>query len=188
MIRIGVLSLVIAVFFCVQSSEALEREAGLTRPCPDQLRGLCAEEKQSRRPRPVCGLELTCAGLPAQLAYSQGICFRAHCPGVWGLLHERLDQTSFRRRLIRYRHYAFRGTWELKDEGVIESSTSRQRALFLVLPGDLLEFSLLEPDPCARVVLQELGYVKKGTVTDLQNWLAYRIYQEGGLSNPFPGQ
>lgn len=134
---------------------------------------------------PQCGIEMTCAGGPIQLGYSSGVCFRASCPGVWGILHERIDQASFRRRLISYRHYTFRGYWGLKDQGVIESGFGRQRALFLVLTEDLIEFRLLDPDPMAAIEVRELGYVKKGALDELQRWLAYRVYMEnagGSLS------
>jgi hypothetical protein len=89
-----------------------------------------------------------------------------------------MDQASFRRRLFTYRHYAFKGYWELKDQGVIESAPVPQRALFLVLPDDLIEFRLLDPDPCAKIDLNDLGYLKKGPVAELQRWLAYRVYMD----------
>jgi hypothetical protein len=127
---------------------------------------------------PECGIEMTCAGGPIQLGYSSGVCFRASCPGVWGIVHERIDQASFRRRLLTYRHYTFRGYWDLKDQGVIESGVAPLRALFLLMPEDLIEFRLSDPDPSAKIELRELGYVKKGTVEELQRWLAYRVYME----------
>jgi len=136
----------------------------------------CASRQTS--PGPECGIELTCLGHPVRLGYSSGVCFRASCPGVWGIVHERVDQASFRRRLLTYRHYTFKGYWELKDQGVIESGPVRQRALFLVLPDDLIEFRLLDPDPYAKIDLNELGYLKKGCVAELQGWLAYRVYMD----------
>jgi hypothetical protein len=133
---------------------------------------------QGRTTAPECGIEMTCTPGPIQLGNSSGVCFRATCPGVWGILHQRTDQNSFRRRIFAYRHYAFRGYWDLKDQGLIESGPVRQRALFLVLPDDLIEFRLLEPDPYARIEVKDLGCVKKGSVEELQNWLAYRVYIE----------
>jgi len=133
---------------------------------------------QGRSSGPECGIEMTCTAGPMQLGTSSGVCFRATCPGVWGILHQRTDQYSFRRRIFAYRHYAFRGYWDLKDQGVIESGPVRQRALFLVLPDDLIEFRLLEPDPYAQIEVRDLGYVKKGSMEELQNWLAYRVHIE----------
>lgn len=127
---------------------------------------------------PECGIEMTCVTGPLQLGSTSGICFRATCPGVWGIVHQRIDQNSFRRRIFAYRHYAFRGYWDLKDQGLIESGPVRQRALFLVLPDDLIEFRLVEPDPYAQVEVRDLGYIKKGSVQELQTWLAYRLYIE----------
>lgn len=138
--------------------------------------GPCASRQTP--PGPECGLDLTCAGRPVRLGYAGGVCFRASCPGVWGIVHERTDQDSFRRRIFTYRHYAFKGYWELKDQGRLESSPVPQRALFLVLPDDLIEFRLLDPDPCAKIDVSELGYIKKGPVAELQRWLAYRVYMD----------
>lgn len=128
--------------------------------------------------QPECGLELTCTDKPVLLGYPRGVCFRATCPGIWGLIHTRADQTSFRRRIFTYRHFAFKGYWELKDQGVIEAGPVPQRALFLVLPDDLIEFRLLAPDPCAKIDVSELGYIKKGSLAELQRWLAYRVYMD----------
>ncbi len=132
---------------------------------------------------PECCIELTCTNGPIQLGHCSGVCFRASCPGVWGIIHERMDQASFRRRLFTYRHYTFKGYWELKDQGVIEAGLRKQRELFLVMPDDLIEFRLLDPDPCAKIELRELGYIKKGCVEELQRWLAYWVYMEKAEQN-----
>ncbi len=136
----------------------------------------CTQERTSRGPS--CGIEMTCIDRPVQLGYSDGVCFRASCPGVWALNHRRIDQASFRRRFLTYRHYSFRGTWELKDSGVIESGVVPLRELFLVLPDDLIEFKLRDPDCNSIVEVTNLGYVKKGTVCELKQWLAYNVYLE----------
>jgi hypothetical protein len=128
--------------------------------------------------RPECGLELTCTDKPVLLGYPQGVCFRATCPGIWGLIHTRADQASFRRRFFTYRHYAFRGYWELKDQGVIEAGATPVRELFLVLPEDLIEFKLTDPDCYARIEIRKLGYIKTGNLRELQEWLAYNSYLE----------
>jgi hypothetical protein len=47
-----------------------------------------------------------------------------------------------------------------------------------VLPDDVIEFKLVEPDPYAQVEVRDLGYVKKGSVDELRDWLAYRFYIE----------
>jgi hypothetical protein len=112
------------------------------------------------------------------LGYSQGVCFRASCAGVRALLHSRLDQASFRRRLFSYRHYQFRGYWDLKDQGTLEAGSATVRELFLVLPGDLIELKLTSPDSGARIEVQNLGYLKKGSLAELQQWLAYQSYGE----------
>jgi len=138
--------------------------------------GPCASRQAP--PEPECGIELTCAGRPVRLGQSGTACFRASCPGVWGILHERIDQASFRRRIFTYRHFAFKGYWELKDQGLLESGPVLQRALFLVMPDDLIEFRLLDPDPCAKIDVSELGYIKKGSDEELQRWLAYRVYMD----------
>ncbi|AFM26011.1 hypothetical protein [Desulfomonile tiedjei] len=131
-----------------------------------------------RQSRPECGLELTCTDKPVLLGNSQGVCFRATCPGIWGLIHTRADQASFRRRFFTYRHYAFRGYWDLKDQGVIETGAAPIRELFLVLPEDLIEFRLNDPDCYARVEIKKLGYIKTGNLCELQEWLAYNSYLE----------
>ncbi|MEJ2719428.1 MAG: hypothetical protein P8182_20245, partial [Deltaproteobacteria bacterium] len=102
-------------------------------------------------PSPRCGIEITCTDKPVQLGYSDGVRFRATCPGVWAVLHKRVDQASFRRRIWTYRHFAFKGYWELKDRGAIESGPVPIREVFLVMPDDLIEFRLRDPDPYARV-------------------------------------
>lgn len=127
---------------------------------------------------PTCGIELTCTDKPVQLGYSDGVCFRATCPGVWALMHKRVDQTSFRRRYFSYRHYAFTGVWELKGRGNVESGPAAYRELFLVLPDDLIEFKLKDPDPNATIEITNLGYIKRGSVEDIKKWLAYNIYLE----------
>ncbi len=132
---------------------------------------------------PSCGIEFTCTDKPTLLGYSQGVCFRATCPGVWALLHTRLDQASFRRRFFSYRHYQFRGNWELKDQGTIEAGPATVRELFLVLPDDLIELKLADPDPYARIEVKNLGYIKKGSVAELQQWLAYQMYMENLEAN-----
>ncbi len=131
-----------------------------------------------RSPQPECGLELTCTDKPVLLGYPQGVCFRATCPGIWGLMHTRADQASFRRRFFSYRHYAFRGYWELKDQGVIEAGAVPVRELFLVFPEDLIEFNLTDPDCYARIEIRKLGYIKTGNVRELQEWLAYNSHME----------
>jgi hypothetical protein len=93
-------------------------------------------------------------------------------------VHKRADQASFRRRYFTYRHYSFNGTWELKNQGAIESGPTAFRELFLVLPDDLIEFKLRDPDLNAAVEITNLGYIKKGTVDELKKWLAYNVYLE----------
>ena len=118
------------------------------------------------------------------LGYPQGVCFRATCPGIWGLIHTRADQASFRRRFFTYRHYSFRGYWDLKDQGVIEAGAAPVRELFLVLPEDLIEFKLTDPDCYARIEIRKLGYIKTGNVRELQEWLACNSYMEkAGLND-----
>lgn len=129
-------------------------------------------------PQPECSIELTCTDKPVLLGNPQGVCFRATCPGIWGLMHTRADQASFRRRFFTYRHYAFRGYWDLKDQGVIEAGPVPVRELFLVLPEDLIEFKLTDPYCHARVEIRKLGYIKTGNMIELQKWLAYQSYIE----------
>lgn len=130
-------------------------------------------------PTPRCGIEMTCTDRPVQLGYSDGVCFRASCPGIWALLHKRVDQASFRFRTWTYRHYTFKGYWQLKDQGALRSGPVELRALFLVLPDDLIEFRLQDPDKYARVELRNLGYVKRGDLCELKKWLALQAYREG---------
>lgn len=133
---------------------------------------------QSRPSTPTCSIEMTCTDKPIQLGYSDGVCFRASCPGIWALMHKRADQASFRHRYFTYRHYAYTGRWELKDQGVIESGLTEFRELFLVLPDDLIELKLRDPDMNAAIEVRNLGYLKKGNVEELKKWLAYNIYLE----------
>jgi len=94
------------------------------------------------------------------------------------LIHSRADEASFRRRLFTYRHYSFKGSWDLKDQGVIEAGAAPVRELFLVLPDDLVELKLTDPDRYAKVEIRSLGYIKTGNVRELQEWLAYNSYLE----------
>lgn len=146
--------------------------------CFLQNRPPSCERQDRSRQGPTCGIELTCTDKPVQLGYGDGVCFRASCPGIWALMHKRADQASFRRRIFTYRHYRFAGYWELKDQGAIESGASPLRELFLVLPDDLIEFKLKDPDVYAAVEVRNLGYIKKGSVKELKAWLAYNIYLE----------
>jgi hypothetical protein len=50
--------------------------------------------------------------------------------------------------------------------------------LFLVLPDDLIELKLRDPDANAAIEVINLGYIKKGSVEELKKWLAYNIYLE----------
>lgn len=154
--------------------------------CAVQPSGTPGAERQNSS-RPECGLELTCTDKPVLLGYPHGVCFRATCPGIWGLIHTRADQASFRRRFFTYRHYAFRGYWELKDQGVIEAGAVPLRELFLVLPEDLIEFKLTDQDCYAKIEIRKLGYIKTGNVCELQEWLAYyRHLEKAGLDNEVP--
>lgn len=118
-------------------------------------------------------IEMTCTDRPIQLGYSGPVQFRATCPGVWAIIHQRVDESSFRRRFFTYSHYAFKGIWDLKDQGMIESVYSPSRELFIVLPGDLIEFKTADPDCFAKVDINNLGYIKKASLSELQEWLAY---------------
>ena len=95
------------------------------------------------------------------LGYPQGVCFRATCPGIWGLIHTRVDQASFRRRFFTYRHYSFKGTWDLKDQGVIEAGAVPVRELFLVLPEDVIEFKLSDRTVTPRWRSESLDISKR---------------------------
>lgn len=123
-------------------------------------------------------IEMTCTDRPVQLGYSGPVQFRATCPGVWAITHQRVDGSSFRRRFFTYSHYAFKGTWDLKDQGMIESVYTPSRELFIVLPGDLIEFKTADPDCFAKVDIKNLGYIKKACLSELQEWLAYNRYLE----------
>ncbi len=61
---------------------------------------------------------------------------------------------------------------------MIESVHIPSRELFMVLPEDLIEFKLLEPDCFARIDVKNIGFVKKGSICELQEWLAYNSYME----------
>ncbi len=135
-----------------------------------------SQGQRRRAPQPRCGIEMTCTDSFIQVGYSDGVCFRSSCPGIWAIMHRRVDQASFRRRLITYRHYHFQGYWELKSQGTLESGLVPLRELFLVLPDDLIEFRLAEPDCLAKVELKNFGYVKKGSLCELQKWLARHRY------------
>jgi len=143
--------------------------AGPPQPCPGRV---------TTTGGPSCGIDMTCTDGPLQLGYSDGICFRATCPGIWALVHKRVDQASFRRRFITYRHYRFVGYWELKDQGVIESGPISLRELFVVMPDDLIEFKLRDPDCNAAIEVRNLGYIKRGSPKELERWLAYHVYLE----------
>lgn len=123
-------------------------------------------------------IEMTCTDKPIQLGHSGPVQFRATCPGVWAITHQRVDESSFRRRFFTYSHYAFQGTWDLKDQGMIESVYSPSRELFIVLPGDLVEFKTADQDCFAKVDIKNLGYIKKACLSELQEWLAYNRYLE----------
>lgn len=137
----------------------------------------CGPQRGESQPR--CAIELTCLDKPVQIGYSDGVCFRASCPGVWAVLHKRVDQASFRRRIWTYRHYTFKGYWELKDQGAVLSGPVQLRELFLVMPDDLIEFRLRDCDKFARVELRNLGYVKRGDPCELKKWLAMQSYRNG---------
>ncbi|MFC1833189.1 hypothetical protein ACFL2Q_00470 [Thermodesulfobacteriota bacterium] len=135
-------------------------------------------ECSQRESRPCCSVELSCSDKPIFLGYPAGVCFRATCSGIWGLRHARLDQKSLCPKTFTYRHYRFRGDWQLEDQGTIQSDTSPRRELFLVLPGDLVEFKLPRPDRNVGIEVANMGYVKKGSVAELRQWLAKRTYME----------
>lgn len=123
-------------------------------------------------------IEITCTDKPVQLGFSGGVVFRATCPGIWAITHQRIDESSFRRRFFSYRQYSFRGYWEIKDQGMIEAVRNPTRELFMVLPGDLIEFKLLEPDCNCKIDVTNIGYIKKAGLCELQEWLAYNSYME----------
>lgn len=123
-------------------------------------------------------IEMTCTDKPVQLGFSGGVVFRATCPGIWAITHQRIDESSFRRRFFSYRHYTFKGYWEIKDQGMIEAARNPTRELFMVLPGDLIEFKLLKPDCNCKIDVTNIGYIKKAGLCELQEWLAYNSYME----------
>ncbi|MFH1112704.1 MAG: hypothetical protein V1792_02170 [Pseudomonadota bacterium] len=167
------------VFLIAAGFMAASPQAGppLT-PC--SVEGPSAQSPPGRTDsQPKCGIELTCTDKPVLLGYSDGVCFRATCPGVWAVLHKRLDQASFRKRIWTYRHYTFKGYWELKDQGAVQSGPVELREMFLVLPDDLIEFRLQDCDKYARIELRNLGYVKRGDLCELKEWLAAQSYQDG---------
>ena len=100
--------------------------------------------KPTRSAQPRCAIELTCTDKFVKLGNPDGVCFRPTCPGVWALIHRSTNQNSFRRKFITYRHYTFVGYWQLKDQGVLESSTLPTRELFLVL-SDLIGRVIVPP-------------------------------------------
>ena len=95
------------------------------------------------------------------------------------MLHKRVDQASFRRRIWTYRHFTFKGYWELKDQGAIQSGPVEIREVFLVAPDDLIEFRLRDPDPYARVEFRNIGYLKRGDLCELKKWVAWQSFREG---------
>ncbi|MFH0960330.1 MAG: hypothetical protein V1897_16680 [Pseudomonadota bacterium] len=136
-------------------------------------------EARAGQPFPLQNaIEITCTDKPVQLGFSGGVIFRATCPGIWAITHQRIDESSFRRRFFSYRHYTFKGYWQIKDQGMIEAIHNPSRELFMVLPEDLIEFKLLEPDCFTRIDVKNIGYVKKGPICELQEWLAYQSYME----------
>ncbi len=143
----------------------------------------CADEavRWRQRPddgqsRPECALDITCSDQLVRLGFLAGVCLHADCPGVVAVLHQRSDEASFRRRFFSYRHFAFEGQFVLKDRGVLESGPVRARELFLVLPGDVIEFKIDGDDCLARIDIKNLGYIKKGSLSELQRWLAEQTF------------
>lgn len=168
-------SIIPGVVFALMGCAMLFLEAAHGGP---PLRNCSIGASPPGRAQPRCGCEISCTDKFMQLGYQKSVCFRAACPGIWALIHRRTDQASFKRRFFTYRHYHFVGYWELKDQGTIEAGLVPLRELFLVLPGDLIEFRLAEPDCRAKVDVRNLGYIKKGNPGELQKWLAYRTYME----------
>lgn len=136
----------------------------------------CRTAPENRRPE--CALEISCLDEPVQLGYAGGVCLRASCPGIVAILHRRADEASFRRRFFTYRHFSFNGSWEQKVQGMIDTSQVRRRELFLVLPGDVIEFRMADSDCNARIDLRNLGYIKKGDICELERWLASQRFME----------
>lgn len=180
------ISIVIVPFMVMAVSAAVAGE-GLIRCSTGQVPPSCPNTGNGPSV-PTCSIELTCTDKPVQLGHSDGVCFRATCPGVWALMHKRVDQVSFRRRYFSYRHYAFTGIWELKGRGNVESGPASYRELFLVLPDDLIEFKLKDPDLNAVIEITNLGYIKRGSVEDIKKWLAYNMYLEKPVFESTEGQ
>gem|GEM_PF-2786072 len=171
----ALMSLVVGTVLIISPGQAGAQQA-MQRNSWGGSRNGCVQDRSTSTP--ACALEMTCTDCDLQVGYSAGICFRATCAGIWAMTHQRIDQASFRRRVVTYRHYSFDGTWQLKNQGSFVSYEAALRELFLVLPGDLIEFRLMDPDCNAKVNVRNLGYMKKGDVADLQQWLAYRMYME----------
>ncbi len=163
--RYAILILLLPVFALVVGSGAVE--AGPPIMTSQSALGV---------PQPRCAIELTCTDGFVKLGYQDGVCFRATCPGVWALIHRRTDESSFRRRFLSYRHYRFKGYWQLVDQGILESGPVDLRELFMVLPEDLIEFRMAVPDCHAKVEVRNLGYIKKGTINELKAWLACQTH------------
>ncbi len=138
----------------------------------------CKPMDRSVQNRPKCSMDITCLDETVLLGNQLGVCIRADCPGIVAILHQRSDEASFRRRFISYRHFAFEGDFVLKDRGTIESGPVRTRELFLVLPGDVIELRTEGEDCLAKIDVRNLGYVKKGNLCELQNWLAEKTFME----------
>lgn len=170
--------LILAIIAGITAATALPAGAGVLQKCSIPGPGpACSGPSSSSRPE--CGLEITCTDKPILLGYSQGVCFRATCPGIWALIHRRSDEASFRRRFLTYRHFSFAGRWELKDQGLVETGYGSSRELFLVLPEDLIEFRAADQDCHAGIEVRNLGYIKKGDLCELKEWLALNAYMEG---------
>ncbi len=149
---------------------------------PSVGQGRCAASDRDSRPQ--CGVEMTCSDRIYQLGNPAGVCVRADCAGIIAILHKRNDEASFRRRFFSYRHYGCEGRYVLKDQGIVQSGPVRLRELFLVLPGDLIEFTLEGQDCFAGIEVQNLGYLRKGNLCDLQKWLAEKTYMEMPNGSP----
>lgn len=134
--------------------------------------------KESSETRPECALDVTCSDEAVRLGNRAGVCFRSDCAGVVAILHKRNDEVSFRRRFVSYRHFAFEGRFVLKDQGTLESGPVLSRELFLVLPGDIIEFRTDGDDCLAKIDLRNLGYVKRGSLCELQHWLSEKTFME----------
>uniref|UniRef100_A0A7C4EWS7 Uncharacterized protein n=1 Tax=Desulfomonile tiedjei TaxID=2358 RepID=A0A7C4EWS7_9BACT len=146
--------------------------------CADEAMSGRRQCPESARSKPECALDITCLDQPVRLGNRAGVCLRADCAGVVAVLHQRSDEASFRRRFFSYRHFAFEGQFVLKDRGVLESGPVRARELFFVLPGDVIEFKIDGEDCLAKIDIQSLGYVKKGSLCELQRWLAEKTFME----------